>query len=259
MIISHKHKYIFVELPRTGTTSVGRELCKVYDGKRILYKHSTYHDFLRFATDEEKSYFVFSSIRNPLDDAVSRYFKLKTNHRERYTDPAKVARRRTIIVERIEDRLFRYIQQNDADFATFFMKYYTVPYNDWSSVDHRHFDFIIRFENLHADFAKALELIGIEQKRPLPVKNKTPKKNVDYLTYYTPETIKRAKRVFGPYMEQWGYEMPPSWGDPSVSRWNRMEFELFTALRGVFWKYFRHRVYLKNSREAYLTEIHSGS
>ena len=75
MIISHQHKYLFVELPRTGTTAVSRELRLMYAGTRILRKHSSYQEFLRKASDEEKKYFVFTCIRNPLDDAVSHYFK----------------------------------------------------------------------------------------------------------------------------------------------------------------------------------------
>jgi hypothetical protein len=258
MIISHQYKYVFVELPRTGTTSIGRELCKVYGGRRILYKHSTYHDFLRSATDEEKTYFVFSCIRNPLDDAVSRYYKLKVNHRERYTDPVKMKRRRKIFVERIEDRLFNFIQENDADFETFFLKFYIFPYNDWSSIEHDKFDFVIHFENLHDDFAKALELIGIEQKRQLPTRNKTGERARDYLAYYTPPTIKRAKRVFGPYMKQWGYEIPHNWGESSIPWWNQKEFEFFTFVRGLYWKHLRYRVYMKNNPKAQLTMTEFG-
>ena len=89
MIISRKHNYVFVEMPRTGCTAVGKELLSQYGGERILRKHSTYPDFLRIATDDEKRYFVFSGVRNPLDDAVSHYFKLKTDHHSRFSDPTR--------------------------------------------------------------------------------------------------------------------------------------------------------------------------
>lgn len=249
MIISHLHKYVFVQLPRTGSTTVGRELRQHYDGKRILYKHSTYREFLRVAREEHKDYFVFSCIRNPMDDAVSRFFKLKTNYRERYTDPGKLRRRRRFITERIEDRLFNYIQENDADFEEFFLRYYRIPYNDWSCLDHEKFDYVIRFERLQEDFARALELIGIEQKRPLPVRNKTPERKNKYYSYYTPATIARAKRVFGPYMKKWGYEMPASWGDDSIPWWNQLEFRAFTFLRSIYWKYIRGLAYPKSLRK----------
>ena len=249
MIISHQYKYVFVQLPRTGSTTIGRELRSNYDGQEILYKHCSYREFLKVATDEEKEYFVFSCIRNPLDDAVSRYFKLKSNFRGRYTDPDKLSRRRQNFVERIEDKLFHYIQENDADFEEFFLKYYVIPYNDWSSVDHKNLDFVIRFENLQEDFSEALELMEMEQIRPLPVRNKTPDRAETYLSYYTPRTIKRAKRIFGPYMQQWGYKMPAGWGEATIPWWNRTEFEFFTFVRKIYWKYFRDFAYPENIRK----------
>ena len=86
MIISHEHRFVFVELPRTGSTAVGKELIESYGGVRILRKHSSYGDFVRQATPDERTYFKFSSIRNPMDDAVSGYFKLATDHHGRYSD-----------------------------------------------------------------------------------------------------------------------------------------------------------------------------
>ena len=249
MIISHRHKYVFVQLPRTGSTTIGRELLKRYDGQQIMYKHCSYTEFLKVADEEHKDYFVFSCIRNPLDDAVSRFYKLKTNYRERYTDPDKLKRRQKNFVERIETRLFHYIKRNEVDFETFFLKVYRIPYNDWSSLDHGEFDFVIRFEKLQEDFAEALRLIGIEQVRPLPVRNKTPAREQNYLSYYTPATIGRAKRVFGPYMEQWGYEMPAEWGDDSLSKWNYAEFKFFTFLRTLYWKYLRSFAYPEDIRK----------
>ncbi|MBA3404443.1 MAG: hypothetical protein H0U13_07160, partial [Gemmatimonadaceae bacterium] len=68
MIISDRHRYLFVELPRTGSTAIHRELCAMYDGEPILQKHATYGDFLKIATDDQRRYFVFSTVRNPLDD-----------------------------------------------------------------------------------------------------------------------------------------------------------------------------------------------
>jgi hypothetical protein len=50
-------------------------LCELYDGEKILSKHSRYHEFLKIASEEEKKYFVFSGIRNPMDMVCERIFK----------------------------------------------------------------------------------------------------------------------------------------------------------------------------------------
>jgi len=241
MIISHKHKYLFVELPRTGSSAIRRELCEHYDGVPILHKHATYYEFLKIANAEEKRYFVFAGIRNPLDDAVSLYFKRKNDHHGQWTKRAKPIRDRRLFdhVGMIE---FNFIKNTDADFPTYFKRFYKIPYNNWSELSHRKFDFIIRFEHLQEDFAKMLKLIGIEQKRPLPVRNKTAGRDRNFLSYYTPEIIPRAKRVFGPYMKQWGYEFPPEWGETSVPWWNQAEFEAFNLVRHCYWRYLRGRI-----------------
>ena len=71
MILSDEHRYLFVELPHTGTTAISRELQEHYGGRPILIKHARYHQFRKIATREQKSYFVFSCIRNPAEEAVS--------------------------------------------------------------------------------------------------------------------------------------------------------------------------------------------
>ena len=64
-----------VQLPHTGGSAVAAEICENYDAERILRKHSRYHEFLRIASPEQAAYKVFAAIRNPMDEAVSIYFK----------------------------------------------------------------------------------------------------------------------------------------------------------------------------------------
>lgn len=241
MIISHKYKYLFVELPRTGSTAISKELCENYDGSQFLFKHATYSDFLRVANHEEKEYFVFSCIRNPLDDIVSLYFKYKTDHKERFTDPRKLKRARWLI-KSIPLRRFNFVQKTNADFPTYFKRFYKIPYNNWSALAHKEFDYVIRFENMQDDFARVLELIGIEQKRRLPVVNKTGEKRDSFLSYYTPEIYEQAKRVCGPFMQEWGYDFPSEWGNASVSRLSLMEFHFFNIFRIFYWKNLRQHM-----------------
>ena len=71
----------------TGSSAIAKELCLNYQGEKYkkLRKHALYSSFLKVASDEEKNFFVFTSIRNPLDKLVSIYIKIKNNHRDRYT------------------------------------------------------------------------------------------------------------------------------------------------------------------------------
>ena len=172
MIISHRHRYVFVELPRTGSSAVRRELRELYDGVPILHKHSTYDEFRRQASEDERGYFVFSAIRNPLDDAVSRYFKIRTDHRQRFSDVTRQKNRRALN-SLLDARMYRFVASTDPDFSTFFLHFYRLPFDTWASLDHRGFDYVMRFERLADDFDAALRRIGIEPVRPLPSRNVT--------------------------------------------------------------------------------------
>lgn len=239
MIISHRHRYLFVELPRTGSTAIRRELRDLYDGEPILHKHATYEEFLRQASDDEKHYFVFSGIRNPLDDAVSRYFKLKTDHNRRMSDPLRRPKHKPLLKRVLDRRVFGFVQKTDANFATYFMRYYVLPYDRWASLSHRRFDYIIRFENLADDFEQVLRNIGIEPKRRLPAVNTTARRGRDFTTYYPPHTWARARRVFGPYMERWGYSFPPEWNVKPPTRLDQLGYAVFSFFARLYWRYIR--------------------
>jgi hypothetical protein len=230
MIISHKHKYLFIELPHTGTTAIARELRAHYDGKSILRKHGHYTEFLRVATPEEKEYFVFSGIRNPLDEAVSLYFKYKTDHHSRFSKPSRGSS-----VTRRDLERFRFVRDTNATFADYFRRFYRFPYSNWSSVSHRDFDFVVRFEHLQEDFAAVLARLGIPPVRPLPVVNKTKEKE-HFLSYYTPDLVPRARRVFGPFLREWGYGLPPEWGGAGVPALALLEYRALNVVRSFYWR-----------------------
>lgn len=265
MIISHEHRYVFVELPRTGCTAVGKELIECYDGERILAKHSMYSDFLKQASAEEKGYFAFSSIRNPLDDAVSGYFKLKSDHHGRYSDPVRRRYRvgnrgadavrttglnargarpaRRTAGERRDNRRFQYIEKTGCSFAEYFMRYYRAPYDTWSVVNHGHMRQLIRFEQLEEDFERVLvDGLGLELRRPLPVRNRTDAKAAEsrsFLDYYAPDIRSRAAWVFGPYMERVGYSFPAEWGVGPPSMSSRLAYMVLAGPRRAYWQLIR--------------------
>lgn len=243
MMISHEHRYVYIEVPRTGSSAVRRELQEMYGAEPILRKHATYRDFLRQASDEEKTYFAFSGIRNPLDVAVTRYVHLKGNVKDHFTDPWSVKVRNSL-ASRIERRIFAWVQRTDATFGEFLKRWYLLPYDTWTSLDHQGIDMVLRFEHLHDDFAEALRRIGLEPVRPLPVVNATPGREPDFESYYTPEAARRAVWVFGPYMEQWGYRFPESWGAVRVPAWSKVLMRIVRFYRSIYWKYFRFADYV---------------
>lgn len=230
MIVSHQYRYLFIEVPHTASTAISRELVEQYNGSPIRHKHATYREFLQTATPEEKKYFIFGGVRNPLDMLVSVYFKLKTNHRGHYTDE-KYWMENGGHVSALARRQYRFIKETNCNFSGFFTHFYNIPFDSWGSPRPGDFNYVIRFEYLQEDFAKLLELLGIRQVRPLPLVNKTSDRDKDYRTYYSTEAIKKARWVLGPYMDTWGYNFPKDWGYDSSHWFNRLQFSLLGALR----------------------------
>jgi len=240
MIVSDLHRYVFVELPRTGSSAVAVELRLRYAGRQILQKHSSLRDFRAVATPEQRTYFVFTAVRNPLDDAVSDYFKYVTDHRARYSRPLPTGRWR--IVALAQRWSWQRVTRGEMDFSSFLRRTHFLPYDTLASDDRASIDLVMRFERLAADFDGALRRIGIDPVRPLPVLNPTRGRSRDYLSYYTPETIARARWVFGPYMRRWGYPFPEAWGDVTIPRSAEIQFSLVGMLRKVYWRHLRFRL-----------------
>jgi len=236
MVISHKYKYLFIALPHTASTAIRNELCEFYEGQKIIKKHSFYHTFLKSTRDRIKTYFTFSCIRNPADVIVTEYFKLKNNHGQFYTNSAFWKRNGGFVSNRALKR-YRFIQQTQADFPTFFKRFHKHPYVNWSNLSHKSFDFIIRFEKLQPDFTRTLSLLNIKQKRPLPTINPTIQKSKDFWSYYAPEIRPLARHVVGPLMKRWDYEFPPEWGFDSVLKRSRFEFQVVNLIKKTKWRY----------------------
>ena len=237
MVISDKNKYLFVELPRTASTAISKELCENYDGIQILYKHATYDDFLKTASYVQQKYFTFSCIRNPLDKTLSQYFRLKNDHKGYFSKLRK--KNNLTLAEWYLLRKYDFVQNKNADFVTYIKKISKFPYNDWSCLSHKQFDYVIKFENIQNDFAHVVKLLGLKQKRPLPVVNRTSLRNRDFLPYYKLDITELVKKKFSPFMRRWGYDLPSEWGNSRVSWINELEFQISTMFMKLYWKYFR--------------------
>ena len=71
-MISHKHKFIFIHIPRTGGTSIESQFN--YNGDLDGKKHWRLNDFKNDLTNNQfNGYFKFSFIRNPWDITISKF------------------------------------------------------------------------------------------------------------------------------------------------------------------------------------------
>ena len=236
MIISHKYKFLFIGLPFSASSAISKELHLQYKGKPYLGKHSLYHEFEKVATKEEKKYFVFAVLRNPMEIAVTVYEKMRTNaglYKENGGQITKKNRKK-----------FNFISNNNSSFQEYFLRFHTKPYDNLSSITLDNCDFVIRYENIAEDYVIALKKAGVKSPRALPVANKTIGKKKELSEYYTEEIKQQAICVFGPFLEKYNYSFPENWGTIKVPYLSILKFKLFGVLRKINEKYFK-----KNSKQ----------
>lgn len=232
MIYSKKYNYLFVELPRTGTTAISNELQEKYEGISILKKHSTYRDFKKNYKNLEKEPFVFSCIRNPIDRTLSYYLKSKNGY---YDYKLKEDYSLSFYEKYYLMPLVKKIKENDLSFIEYVKKYFFLAYSDWSVFDHKDFNYIIHFENLNNEFLSALRKIGVKPVRDLPLKNKTIEKKKGFEDYIkTQEEIKITVKKFGPFTDFWNYEFPENYNIYSYNNIDVMKFKLMSEIIAVF-------------------------
>lgn len=230
MIISHKNKYLYIEFPRTGCTAIANELVKYYDGERILHKHATYYEFLKIAEPEEREYFTFSNIRNPLDKAVSAYRKMSSYWLDKDLSSYN------FIVKQLLKKKIDFVNSG-GDFQSYLLKFYKLPYDDWSILNHKQFDFIIKTENIEEDFKKVLRILGLEYINKLPVVNKTLNKSNYYELFNTLKIQEAAIRIFGIYMKKWDYDFPFNWNHKNPRMKDKILLFFTNIARIFYYKY----------------------
>ena len=230
MIVSRENRYIFVQVEHTACSALGRELCALYGGEKILTKHALYDKFLASANQEERKYLSFACLRNPLDVAVTIYVKFKTNHNSQFDDPRFWKRNGGWINDRTL-QLFWLVRDKNLSFPKYLRMAYQFPFDNSFSQSLEQVDVVLRYERLEADFAAVLARLGLEQVRPVPVFNATREK-AHYLSYYdTPEMRRHAVKIFGPYLQTWGYGIPEGWEDQTVPTWDRMTYRALGVVR----------------------------
>ena len=220
MVLSEKHGYLFIEVPHTASTAISRELRRLYDGKDVLYKHANYSEFLHWSGRPRQRLFVFAAVRNPLDVAVTRFTKIKTQHGQH---------RNTGWMNERHLAQSRFVQDGDGEFHTWFTQYCQSVSNVWPLLLSKRFDFIMRFEDIAMDFEQVFGKLGIPLVRPLPVVNRSSRPRT-FEEFYTPDIRGQAVRAFGPFMSRWGYEFPESWGQIHSDFRNRLAFRILNSV-----------------------------
>ncbi len=230
MIISHENRFIFLKTKKTAGTAIEAalsELCGPSDvitpyraeseedrkgrgpqnyriehplkpkrplwrrllGRPERYYHRSvgYYEHMpaalvrAYVGDEVwRSYFKFAFDRNPWDRQISWYFYKTKSKAGRPSFERFMRSRRRAYVDNYE------IYTLGGALAV---------------------DFLGRYEDLDADLAKALQMLGIDRRLEVPQSNVTPHREErhDYRSYYTPRTEALVREWYSPEIALLGY------------------------------------------------------
>lgn len=199
MIISHKHKYIFVGLPMTGSSAISKELIELYGGESIYMKHTNITYLIKKTNINIKDYYVFGVYRDPIEMAYSQYSKIKVNAKGAFTNKDLLTKNGGYVTEK-QYKFFKKIQSGDYSFLEFIDKKYSfLVYDNPLSINYKYLDHIISFHNLSNEFKEVLTKCNLESIREIPVYNKTIK-NEDGPILLPPKII---KKVFSPFLKEY--------------------------------------------------------
>ena len=215
MPISHKHKIIFVHIPKTAGQTIEKTLNifgkdnngSLKPSSDILYgiqegrslQHLTIQEIKKIRLSEFKSYKKIAFVRNPFDRIISeffwrlKYFGKKTVSFKYFLVEEVIPRKNGIpkmmknfyqhenIVKLIDDHYmdqYKFIADKNGDVIV---------------------DFVGKFENLYDDFKKACGLELINQKIHSTKHN-------HYKEYYDSETISLVKKCYEKDLEFFKYK-----------------------------------------------------
>lgn len=186
MIISHKHKFIFIEVGKTGSTSMGVALKKyaspfyLSEKEKDLYNKHIPTVFLKEKLSDEiwETYFKFAFVRNPWDWMISicSYLpEIDFNNKKRITEE-------TILeMYQLDKDKFRAGITWDLDS----LQCYKLTDRKGNLL----VDFIGKFENLQKDFDKICDKIGIPREKLQHLKKTNHKPSSVYYDNKTKELV----------------------------------------------------------------------
>lgn len=204
MLISHRHKFIFVHVQKSAGESIESALLPFCDSSDLAEVHqaglpphaSAEQMIAAFGKQVWNSYFKFAVERNPWDKCVSLYYYQRANW----------------------SRYWKWWRAPPRSFQEWFYPYFGL----WTkklTPSHRLYtlrgemavDFLGRYESLAGDFGKICRQLGLGEVA-LPVVNRsqlrtTPdgQRQRDYREHYTPAIRRRVGEIYHREVELLGY------------------------------------------------------
>ena len=188
-MLNHKHKFLFIHIPRTGGTSIEEQF--QYNEAKEKNKHWNLNDWKNHLNDEDfDGYFKFAFVRNPWDVIVSKYLD-----RGWYSSP----------IQGRGGEIGYHCGKN----LKYFLKHYKPALHEHGDglLDYfnpEQMDFVGRFENRVEDIEYISRKIGININSSTKARSHRHKKH--YTEYYDDETREIVAQKYARDIEYFGYK-----------------------------------------------------
>ena len=204
MRISHKHKFVYIAIPKTGSTSVRSALNDYTDitsvgDRNSPYLHHVTADVLKKHFDEKKwnwdDYFKFTFVRNPWEREVSNYeYKRKSKYmwekykhgsKQHYQECCRLFERYPTFKSSVMDTGFSYdrfyMDDNDNDLL----------------------DFVGKCEDMQINLDFICDKLQIPK---IILEHKNKSKHKHYSEYYDEESKKHIENLHSNAIKRFKYE-----------------------------------------------------
>lgn len=183
IVVSEKHRFIYMKPCRTGGTSILRQTLEQSPLDTFHFKdhRNRFIRWIHAITDAQLAeYRIFSIVRNPWDRAVSiaSYFKVP---------------------------LASFIRNHDRlTGCSTLMRQHSMPCTQYTHHDSVQFaDWIGRFENLESDFSKICRELGFAPPSPFPHANRSHRTR--YQDYYDAKLRQELTTIYRDDIERFDY------------------------------------------------------
>lgn len=207
MLISHKHKFVYIAIPKTASSAIRTALGNYSEINSNHYNDEPPYRWHITALDLKKhfienkwnwdEYFKFSTVRNPWDRMVSNYnffSKYITLYEKNNKGKEDIYTMFIDILQKnptFEDYIKNHLQKEES---------YEFWYKDETGTIL--LDFIGKVETLQHDFDSICKKIGISQQK-IQCKNAT--KHEHYSKYYTNETKQIVAEKYANEIDYFNY------------------------------------------------------
>jgi len=208
-MISKKHKYIFVHIPKNAGTSIRGELKKVTTDKPLHTDwHYTLPQLIEKLGEDHSSYYKFAFSRNPYDRLASAFtynmLKMAAGDREHWEHYGQSYRiLRDFYTGDMVTNFKSFVLSSHFD--NVFAGYYPVHFNSQAGfIGDCKPDFLGKVEKIEQGMKQVFKGIGFDT---VPkVKRLNVSKNASYVAFYTPEVRERVIQKYEEDFEVFGYK-----------------------------------------------------